>query len=315
MSEKDHTEKILEDFNDVFADIFNTLVFKEKYLREDKLYPGPTESIYKAATNGTAEQRRDILKHYLGNDFQILSVGIENQASHDKYMPIRIMGYDYATYREMINNKKKLCPVITIVLNFTNKQWRKPKSIHGLLSLPKELRNWVSDYRIKVFDIAYLSDAVIESFTSDFRLIARFFKHKRLKRPPEDFFQSEDTITHVEAFFELLSVFTKDSRYTELLDVAKDIISDKGGRNKLCYIYDTIEQRGIEKGKQLGIEQGKRLGIEQGKKLGIDKGKLLMLKELVADGTLTLLAAANRLSITVPQLEEQFLTLAVENSN
>lgn len=165
----------------------------------------------------------------------------------------------------------------------------------------------VSDYRIKVFDIAYLSDAVIESFTSDFRLIARFFKHKRLKRPPEDFFQSEDTITHVEAFFELLSVFTKDSRYTELLDVAKDIISDKGGRNKLCYIYDTIEQRGIEKGKQLGIEQGRRLGI--------DKGKLLMLKELVADGTLTLLAAANRLSITVPQLEEQFLTLAVENSN
>lgn len=285
MTEKDHTEKILEDYNDVFADIFNTLVFKEKYLQEDKLYPGPTESIYKATTNRTTEQRRDILKHHLNNNFQILSVGIENQARHDKYMPIRIMGYDYTTYREMINNKKKLCPVITIVLNFTNSQWCKPTSIHGLLELPKELQNLVADYRITVFDIAYLDDTTTESFTSDFKLIARFFKHKRLGLPPEDFFNSEDSITHAEAFFDLLSVFTKDSRYTELLDVAKDIISNKGGTNKLCYMYDAIEQKGIEK--------------------GIEKGRQQAICSLYHDNIISLSQACERLELS----EAEFLAL------
>lgn len=40
MAEKDIHEKRLEDYNDVFADIYNTLLFGEKYLEDEKLRPG-----------------------------------------------------------------------------------------------------------------------------------------------------------------------------------------------------------------------------------------------------------------------------------
>lgn len=57
MAEKDKAEKVLEDYNDVFADIYNTLLFKEHFLDEKNLNYGPTESIYKAETGDMAEQR------------------------------------------------------------------------------------------------------------------------------------------------------------------------------------------------------------------------------------------------------------------
>ena len=38
MAEKDKAEKVLEDYNDVFADIYNTLLFKEHFLDEKNMY-------------------------------------------------------------------------------------------------------------------------------------------------------------------------------------------------------------------------------------------------------------------------------------
>lgn len=75
--QKDKTEKVLEDYNDVFADIYNVLVFGEKYLDEDGLEAGPTESVYKAESGKLKEQRRDILKTYRKQNFAICSLGIE----------------------------------------------------------------------------------------------------------------------------------------------------------------------------------------------------------------------------------------------
>jgi len=121
MAEKDKTEKVLEDYNDVFADIYNTLLFQEKFLEADKLDYGSTESVYKAEQGELKEQRRDVLKVYRDDmGLSLFSTGIENQSTIDKYMPVRIMGYDYAAYRNQINNEKKLTPVITIVLNFSD---------------------------------------------------------------------------------------------------------------------------------------------------------------------------------------------------
>lgn len=48
-----------------------------------------------------------------------------------------------------------------------------------------ELAEYVQDYKIHVFDIAFLEDETIEAFTSDFKEIARFFKRKRLGENPK----------------------------------------------------------------------------------------------------------------------------------
>ena len=64
MGKPDQHEKRLEEYNDVFADIYNTLVFKSEVLDENKLMAGPTESINDSDTDDLLEQRRDVYKHY-----------------------------------------------------------------------------------------------------------------------------------------------------------------------------------------------------------------------------------------------------------
>ena len=177
MGQKDIREKLLEDYNDVFSDIFNGLVFEEYVIDQQFLMEGPTESVYKAEGMNYREQRRDVLKYYMDSCYlEIGSLGIENQSTLDDYMPVRVMGYDYAKYRTQVDNKIfPMKPVITIVLNFSDKLWKETKSLHNIMKIPEKFSPFVQDYEIKVFDIAFLDDNIIERFTSDFKIIAKFF--------------------------------------------------------------------------------------------------------------------------------------------
>lgn len=95
MNKKDITEKHLEDYNDVFADIVNVLLFQGKRLmREDDLENSPTRSMYKADDNELHETERDVSKVWKNTNIKIALCGFENQTEADKDMPLRIIGYD-----------------------------------------------------------------------------------------------------------------------------------------------------------------------------------------------------------------------------
>ena len=129
MGQKDITEKQLEDYNDVFADIYNVLVFEDDVIDEKRLRDGTTESRYKDDSGMNRDQRRDVMKTYLDRyRMEIAFVGIDNQMQVDKYIPVRILGYDYGKYRRQVDEKKfPLVPVITLVLNFSNIRWNNYK--------------------------------------------------------------------------------------------------------------------------------------------------------------------------------------------
>lgn len=263
MADKDKIEKVLENYNDVFADIYNTLLFQEPFLKEENLDFGATESIYKAETGQWAKQCRDVLKTYRNNQLCIFSLGMENQSFIDKNMPIRIMGYDYTAYRALIANAKPLAPVITIVLNFTETRWNQPKNLLGLMdNVPEKLKPFIQDYEIKVFDIAFLDDETIESFTSDFKAIARFFKKKRLGEL-DAVSDHETALKHVEAVLDLLQVFTHDNRYKEAYENGLREKVEKGDEVYMCTVIDMYEQRGLEK----GIEEGLHALVQSLKKI------------------------------------------------
>ncbi len=217
--EKDMTSKKLEDYTDVFADILNVLLFHKNLLKPELLKSGPTESIYKTDVQTLNDQRRDTLKDYMDESrFLIASIGIENQSTIQKIMPIRIMGYDYGSYRQQLSdNVSFLRPVITIVLNFSMKRWTSGKSLHEILKIPKELKPYVQDYKIYVFDIAFLDDDVINTFTSDFKAVARFFRQKRLNS--KEMLYDQTTITHVQEVLEMMSVFANDHTYQDIAPV------------------------------------------------------------------------------------------------
>ena len=135
MGEKDITEKILEDHNDVFADIINGLIFAgEQRILPESLENTAVHSQYKADDEKVHELERDVAKYWKDQDVQLAICGIENQSKVEKNMPFRIVGYDGTAYRSQLQQeRKKMLPVVTIVLYFgTDRHWNSRKKIKEL---------------------------------------------------------------------------------------------------------------------------------------------------------------------------------------
>ena len=253
MGQMDLRKKLLEDYEDVFSDIFNGLVFEDNIIKQQYLRTSSTESIYKAENGVYRNQFRDVLKEYTDSCLlEIGSLGIENQSTPDDYIPVRIMGYDYTKYRSQIDRKKyPLLPVITIVLNFSDKPWNDTKSLHRIMNIPEEFKSYVQDYEVKVFDIAFLEDEAIERFTSDFKLVAKFFKNRRLGKT--DFFE-DDKIIHVQELMDFFAVFTNDKRYKDIkTELMK--IKNEGRPVKMCHVAQAWEEKGIRKERLNAIQR------------------------------------------------------------
>lgn len=276
MAEKDLAEKKLEDYGDVFADIYNTLLFKKELIQPDRLQTGTTESIYKSAKDQWKDQRRDTVKEYMDcMNLAIATFGIENQSTIDENEPVRIMGYDYGSYRQQIIDGKKLHPVITIVLNFTDKVWNGKTSLLELMDIPDEFNGFVQDYKVNVFDIAYLEDETIETFTSDFKLVSRFFKNKRLGKDVMD--DNTTEMKHPEELMELFSVFTGDSSYENIIP---DILErkKKGEVITMCTVAQGLMEKGRSEGRTEQFEKDMLNHIKTLKELDVDDERI---KELI----------------------------------
>ena len=265
MGQKDLREKLLEDYEDVFSDIFNVLVFRDNRIKQQYLKSSATESVYKVENGNYRGQIRDVIKEYMGDCLlEIGSLGIENQSTLDDYISVRIMGYDYTKYRSQVDRDKfPILPVITIVLNFFDKPWKETKSLHSIMKIPDVFKAFVQDYKVMVFDIAFLEDDVIEKFTSDFKIVAKFFKNKRLGKQA---LFGEDKISHVQEVMDFLAVFTNDERYREIKQELTEI-ENKGGSVTMCNVAQAIEERGIEKGKLIQLIELVDTGINNGSKI------------------------------------------------
>lgn len=216
MGEKDITEKHLEAWNDVFADIVNVLLFNGKRLiNENDLEADTKDSMFKA-DGEIHEQERDVSKFWKNGEIRISILGFENQTVPDKDMPLRVISYDGASYKQQLLDEKtkQRYAVTTIVLYFgTKEKWSTPKNLLGCFKVPDELKPFVNDYKINVFDIAWLSDETIDMFQSDFKFVAKYFQTVRLKK---DYKGSNEEIRHVDALLKMLSALTGDNSFEEV---------------------------------------------------------------------------------------------------
>lgn len=254
MAEKDTTEKILESYNDVFADIVNVFLFNGKeVLKPEELVDQAPRAAYKA-DGKIREIERDVAKRWMNQNIRIACLGIENQTDIDPDMPIRVIGYDGAEYRAELNAtdadgnpKKDRYPVVTLVLYFGHKKhWDKPLNLLGCFDVPEEFRPYVNDYKINLFEIAYLTEEQVKLFKSDFRVVAEFFvemrKNGKIPRNHVKFRHAQETL-------QLLSAMTHDHRYE---DFCND--PEKGVPDDMCELYDRVEDEGIVKGKTEGVD-------------------------------------------------------------
>ena len=259
MQEKDITQKMLEQFNDVFSDIVNVLLFDGKdVVDEDSLIDTPTKSMMKI-DGKVHSQDRDVAKYWQNSRINIALFGFENQTVPDELMPLRVISYDGIEYGRQTKKRyryKTKYPVITLVLYLGyKKRWNYPINILDIVEVDERLRPFVNDYKINLFEIAYLDEEKISLFKSDFRILVDYLHQIRTNNSynPKDYI-----IKHIDELLTLMFVMTGDKRFEDSINEA----NEKEARY-MCEVLDIIENRGIEK----GLEQGRQEGADMVSKL------------------------------------------------
>ncbi len=268
MNGKDITQKMLERYNDVFADIVNVLLFNgKKIVDEDALIDTPVDSALKI-DGEIHSQDRDVAKYWKNSQINIALFGLENQTVPDKLMPMRVIGYDGAEYKKQVleeNRYKKKYPVITLVLYMGyDRNWKYSNSLLDLLEVDDNLKPYVSDYRINVFEIAFLDREKIDLFKSDFRMLADYLYQMRTT---DSYKGDESNVKHVDEILMLMSAMSGFKNIENIIKVAHERkVSNMKG------FFELAEEKGLERGLELGREEGREEGLQLGRTEGIEKG-------------------------------------------
>ena len=163
--------------NEQFADLFNAVLFDGRpVIKAEELEDVDTEESTVLEHREYAESikaSRDNIKIQKKSSVygvQFVLLGLESQENIHYAMPIRVMGYDYSSYKKQYdsNAKKyktaegmsedeylsrmkktdKLIPVITVVIYYGEKPWDGAKSLHEMLDIPAEMIKYVNDYKM-----------------------------------------------------------------------------------------------------------------------------------------------------------------------
>ena len=229
MGAKDLAEKNLLQYKDVFSDIVNVNLFGGRcYVSAEELSREPGELITKAVSDDKLRQLQMDVPMKCKKNNRSFFLCLENQSDKNNVMPVRDMGYQHAKYMEQIkeakesnrktsnypnpmtkelNDSQKLSPVITLVLNYSQKEW----------------------------------ETTIRQYQSDFKYIVRYLSCGNDRRKLDEYFQTtEFELDHPEAFLDWLSAVTNDTRYRK----AKELIEEtegKGGKINMCVLLDMYE--------------------------------------------------------------------------
>ena len=164
-----------------FADLFNAVLFDGKQgIKPEELEDVDTEASSVLEHREYAESikaSRDNIKVQKKSSVygvQFVLLGLEGQEHIHYAMPMRVMGYDYGSYKKQYdsNAKKyktaegmnedeylsrmkktdKFIPVITIVVYYGEKPWDGAISLHEMLNIPEEMTKYINDYKMLLIE-------------------------------------------------------------------------------------------------------------------------------------------------------------------
>lgn len=275
MGSKDMAEMTLLQHKDVFADVMNAMMFGgEQIVSPDDLEPVPTKGIYRPSGDKMRGLDRDAAMLWRESEIRIASVGIEDQTTIESDMPLRVMNYDAADYRRQIavndaRRRKKLekipyYPVITFVLYYgADRRWTKPRSLLDAMSVDARIARYVSDYRINVVNLAFLTNSQIGRFANDIGIISRYLSNVRTGR---DCAHGLDLVpTHWTETMDVLGalggpdvVLPDDEEGSKMPTVAEMVEAQYAKREARA------EKRAEKRGLALGEKRGRKLGESKG---------------------------------------------------
>ena len=135
-----------------------------------------------------------------------------------------------------------------------DRNWKYSNSLLDLLEVDDNLKPYVSDYKINVFEIAFLDREKIDLFKSDFRMLADYLYQMRTTNSYKG---DESNIKHVDEILMLMSAMSGFKNVENIIKVAHERkVSNMKG------FFELAEEKGIEKGIELGRTEGREEGAD-----------------------------------------------------
>lgn len=240
MAQKDLSEKNLEYYPDVFADLINALLYNGKpVLAAANLQPAPTETLYPGKSGDLRNQFQDISKYEMKDSTIKIQYTIENETRATRKMILRKAGYEGALYRNQFEQRTTF-PVISVVLYWGKNRWTYPRSIHRFFSegcLPIEVYTYIDNVRLHVFEMAHLPHKFRKLLQSDIKIIVDYLAEGANYKP------TNQKIQHLEALILLFKAVTGDCRYEEILPILLRQEKEEG-EITMCELLDKYENKG-----------------------------------------------------------------------
>lgn len=294
MGTKDINQSMFYECKARFADLFNGCIFKgEKVIKEEELEELDSVFIINNTGKNNATSKIIADKSYLWKGIYTSVFVLESQSYLDYGMVLRIMKNEVAAYdkqrREGLEKWKIentdtknfmssmypgqiLLPVVTLVL-YIGKEgfWDCARELYDLLQIGEELKPFVNNFKINVYD--YHKEKDFSIFKTENRLLFELLSASDDKKHMMDILKNNDT-TYLDV--EVLKMIVGSTGIK--LDLNKLEKNDKGelGMYK-CKAVEEWEKELLEKGYSRGISQG----ISQGINEGILQGRIAELKKNV----------------------------------
>lgn len=122
------------------------------------------------------------------------------------------------------------------------------KKLRDTFAKKGNVAKYANNYKLNVFEIAYLTEEQIKIFQSDFGIISDYFVKRRKGYKT---IENHKPIKHVDEMLKFMRIFAEDERFLQL-----DIKKDEKGEVTMCTILDNAINKGIERGITQGISMG-----------------------------------------------------------
>lgn len=277
--------------NGQFADFFNAVLFDgEQVISPDELEDMDTEESSVLEHRDYAESikaSRDsikICKKSITYGVAFVMLGIESQEHIHYAMPMRVMGYDYGTYKkqydgnaknyptadglsedEYLSKMKKtdkFTPVITVVIYYGDHAWDGATTLHGMLDIPDKLKPFVNDYKMLLVE-ARQNDLIFHNVNNiAFFDMLKVVLDKNIAKNEAREKVIEYALRHNVDKKVVMTVAGATNRKIDY-----NALSKKGDVT-MCTLFDEIAKEGKTEGKAEGI-------IETGLDLGLSENDIL----------------------------------------
>ena len=295
MGQKDLYQSDFYEDKSRFADVFNGVLFAgREVMKPEELEEADSVQVSLSGRSYGKKIIVDKVRKWKGNYVSVMV--LENQSYVDYGMVFRVMEaeamgysrqkkerfrennrckikYDNNEYLSQMKKGEKFTPIITLVLYLgKDRMWDGETSLYEMLDLSEELKPYVNNFRLNLFDYHNYED--FEVFKTENRLLFEMLSCAKNKKKMLQLMKEEKNYGSLdgESAKAILGILgTK-------INMEKIKTENEKGEERydMCKAIEDMKRDERREGRREGREEGRREGREEGRK----NGEIMMAKML-----------------------------------